>query len=123
MANPENLEGQGFHTDPSRINRAGRPKGSKSRSTIAKQFAEAVTGGLNLKGDTCPDMTAEELMIAALWRKAIDGDIAAIKEIQDTLYGKISDKLEANVTTNPIGDILNGIDGTTASRPVEGPAE
>jgi hypothetical protein len=70
----------------------GRPKGSKNRSTIAKEFAAIVTGGLNVKGDTDPNMTAEELMIATLWRKAFDGDITAIKEIQDTLYGKLTDK-------------------------------
>jgi len=39
MPNPENLIGQGFHTNPERINRNGRPKG-KSLATIARKLLE-----------------------------------------------------------------------------------
>lgn len=85
---------------------AGRPKGSKNRSTIARQFAEVITGGIDVSGNIKADMTAEELMIAALWRKAFDGDINAIKEIQDTLYGKLTDKQELS---GPDGGPLTAI--------------
>lgn len=78
-------------------NPVGRVLGSKNRATIAKEFAAIVTGGVNVKGDIDPSMTAEELMNAALWRKAFLGDINAIKELQDTLHGKIAEESNVNM--------------------------
>lgn len=75
-------------------NPVGRIPGSKNRATIARKMAAVITGGVDVKGDIAPNMTAEELMNATLWRKAFDGDINAIKELQDTLYGKLTDKQE-----------------------------
>lgn len=107
---------KGFSGNP-----LGRPLGSKNRSTIAKEFAATVTGGVNVRGDICPNMTAEELMIAALFRRAFDGDINAIKEIQDTLYGKMTEKVLTAETS--VDDILGEIDGSSSDlpqNPVEG---
>ena len=94
-------------------NPLGRPPGSKNRATIAKEFAKIVTGGLTVGGEICPNMTAEELVISALFRKAFDGDMNAIKELQDTLYGKITDKQEvevkAEVSTNQATQKVLGV--------------
>ena len=77
-------------------NPAGRPKGSKNRSTILKQFLELeyrkrgrpVSNPLD---PSAKSMTIEEAIDAKLICKAIDGDLAAIREIKDTVYGKNPD--------------------------------
>lgn len=85
VANPENIQGQGFHTNPERIG-GGRPPGLKNRSTILKEL-------LALQKDaTQPNQ--EYQINQALIDKALTGDVPAIKEIQDTMYGKMADKLE-----------------------------
>ena len=84
MSNPENIRGQGFHTNPERINKAGYPKGQKNRSTILRELlALAREDG----------KTNEYSINEAIILKAQTGDVAAYKEIQDTMYGKIPDKV------------------------------
>lgn len=74
----------------------GRPKGSKNRSTIARMLADMEIEGTELNGKTGM-FTAESLYMAALVRKALEGDINAIKELQDTLYGKLTDKSQVEM--------------------------
>jgi hypothetical protein len=62
----------------------GKPKGTKNRSTLLKKWLEV---GAKVG-------TVEDEVILALIKKAKSGDIQAIKEIQDTLHGKIADKSE-----------------------------
>lgn len=83
MANPENLIGHGFNDHPERIG-GGRPKGLKNRSTILKEILALARED----GKTNEYSINEAIMI-----KAMTGDVAAYKEIQDTIYGKIPDKL------------------------------
>ena len=81
MANPENIAGQGFHTNPERIGK-GRQKGTKNRSTVLKEMMAMLA----------PDGKTYELNVdKALIDKALEGDVPAIKEIKDSLYGKITD--------------------------------
>lgn len=86
-------------------NPAGRPVGIKDRRTIARQFAEFQVTAKHVDGKEL-QMTAEQAAIAALYLKAHQGDVAAIKELQDTLYGKIADKQEL---TGAGGAPLQGI--------------
>lgn len=74
-------------------NPLGRPPGIPDRRRISKEVAEVLIDAEWVDGKTVK-MGAEYAMVAALWRKAIAGDVAAIKEIQDTLHGKIPDKQE-----------------------------
>lgn len=83
MANPENIQGQGFHTNPERMNLAGRPKGARNRSTIYREHLEKV----GKKGQVVDD-----IVLAAI-DKALTGDINALKELMDSGYGKIPDKV------------------------------
>lgn len=39
-------------------------------------------------------MLVEKAVMAALVKKAMTGDVPAIKEAQDSIYGKIADKTE-----------------------------
>lgn len=65
-------------------NPKGKPPGTKNRSTLLRKWLEAGT----------KVGTVEDEVILALIKKAKSGDIQAIKEIQDTLHGKIADKSE-----------------------------
>ena len=98
MANPQNLEGQGFHTDPSRINKAGKPKGTRNRATIVRELLEALheSGKSNV-----------EVATAAIVNKAIAGDVQAWDKLMDSGFGKIADKQEitGNMSVSPISEL------------------
>lgn len=92
MPNPENLEGQGFHTDPNRINKEGRPKGAKNLSTILKAMleedVEVVIDGKKERRQF------QEVIIRKLLKKANDGDLRAIIEIFDRVEGKAKQEVK-----------------------------
>lgn len=78
-------------------NPAGLPKGTKLRSTLLKKWLAVETDFDNpLKEPSEPmeRMSAEDRVMLALIKKAMAGDLPAIQEIQNTLYGKIPDKVE-----------------------------
>jgi hypothetical protein len=93
MANPENLVGKGFESRPNDINREGRPVGSRNRATILRELADVVLNGTSLD-DKPIAATTEQFAMMAMMRKAMEGDMNAVKEMNDTLYGKIADKSE-----------------------------
>ena len=82
----------------------GRPKGSRNRSTLVEKWLKVKIKVPNLNTETGIktfeslkdelNITLEDAIILALIQKAQSGDVAAIKEIQDTLHGKITDKSE-----------------------------
>lgn len=78
-----NLEGQGFHTNPERINKAGRPVGSKSRSTLFREWLDVVVEG----------ESNQTRIMKALMKKAGEGDVSAIRESLDSAFGKVPDKV------------------------------
>ena len=77
----------------------GRPKGSRNRSTLVEKWLKVKIKVPNLNTETGIktfeslkdelNITLEDAIILALIQKAQSGDVAAIKEIQDTLHGKI----------------------------------
>lgn len=81
-------------------NPSGRPEGARNRSTVLKELLRTIcefTNPLTLRKETAD---LETQIMAALAAKARRGDIAAIKEIQDTLYGKVTDKQELSGDLN-----------------------
>lgn len=105
VANPENIEGQGFHTNPERINRSGRPKGSRNRATIVRELLEAKAA----QGDG----QVVDQLTQSLIQKAAEGDVRAYKELMDSAYGKVKDTVESNVTYTQMGHVyLQGDDGS-----------
>lgn len=92
MTNPENLKGQGFHTNPERIS-GGRPKGSLNRSTIARRWLEA-------KGAIEGITVADEVFLAQI-EKAKKGDTMAFNAVMDSAMGKLVEKSEVAVTALP----------------------
>ena len=68
-------------------NPAGRPKGSKNRSTIARQWLEVNQSLKNPLTGEQETMSQEDLMTLALIKKARDGDVNAYKALMDSGYG------------------------------------
>ena len=72
----------------------GRPKGSKNRSTIARQWLEVNQNLKNpLTGET-ETMSQEDLMTLALIKKAREGDVNAYKALMDSGYGAPVQQIE-----------------------------
>lgn len=95
MPNPENIEGQGFHTDPDRINKAGRPKGSKNLSTILREMLdEEVDVVIDNKKER---RSFQEVIVRKLIKKANDGDMRAITEIFDRIEGKAKQEIKHEI--------------------------
>lgn len=89
-----NEYGKGFDKNPQNINRTGRPKGSKNRTTIVKYWLETkklIKNPINGKDEILP---IEDQITIALIGKALKGDVNAFKELMDSGYGKITDKTE-----------------------------
>jgi hypothetical protein len=79
-------------------NPAGRPKGSKNRSTIAKYWLEAEQDLKNPLTSKEERMSQEDLMTLALIKKAREGDVAAYKALMDSGYG--APVQNTDITTN-----------------------
>lgn len=92
MTNPDNIKGQGFHTNPERIGK-GRPKGLLNRATIIKRWLEAHTS----KDRDGNLLTAADEVVLAAIEKGKRGDISAFKELFDSVYGKVPDKSEKKI--------------------------
>ncbi|MCE7073681.1 DUF5681 domain-containing protein [Dyadobacter sp. CY327] len=74
-------------------NPKGKPKGTLNRSTIVRRWLEAK----GQEGET----VADDLVLAAI-REAMDGSAPHLKELLDSAFGKITDKVDMN---NPDGNL------------------
>lgn len=86
MANPENIVGKGFDKRPENRHN-GRPPGQKNRSTVLREIMEMIVDREDLTGIK-QKMPVEVAVMQALALKAMEGDVPAIKEAADSLYGK-----------------------------------
>ena len=75
-------------------NPKGKQTGTKNRSTILKKWIGVTAKLKNPVTGKDEVGTVEDKVNLALITKALAGDVQAIKEINDTLYGKISEKTE-----------------------------
>ena len=111
MANEENLKK--FTSEYQPKNR-GRKKGSKNRSTTARQWLEVNQKLRNPLTGENETMSQEDLMTLALIKKAREGDVRAYKELMDSAYGAPVQQIEqqqtsidlSDLTTDEIRDIL-----------------
>ena len=78
----------------------GRTPGTKNRSTLLKKWIEVNAKVKNPITKETEAGTVEDMIVIALITKALAGDIAAIKEVNDTLYGKLQDsaKIDASIS-------------------------
>jgi hypothetical protein len=75
-------------------NPEGRPEGTRNRSTVLKELLSQIcdfTNPLTLRKETAD---LETRLMIALIAKGCRGDVTAIREVQDTVYGKLTEKNE-----------------------------
>jgi|WetSurMetagenome_2_1015567.scaffolds.fasta_scaffold91366_2 hypothetical protein len=82
------------HLEKGDVIATGKPKGTKNRATILKQFLGLKILVKNPSTGEEEKRTFEEIIELAILKKAGSGDINAYKEIKDTLYGKLTEKTE-----------------------------
>lgn len=102
MANPENIQGHEFKPGQSG-NPAGRPKGSKSLSTVLKEMLEEEIT-VSIDGQPAGKKPFKEVIVRRLLKAANDGDIKAIGTIFDRVDGKAPQHIEI---ANPDGESFN----------------
>jgi hypothetical protein len=110
--NQSNSNSQGFSDNPEKIGKnnppkyarfsstnqplnAGRPKGVRNRSTIVREWLEATESMKNPITGQSEKLTQYDIITLALIQKARKGDVQAFKELMDSSFGKIPDKLLA----------------------------
>ena len=76
----------------------GRPKGTKNRSTLVRQWLEATESIVNPITGEKERLTQQDIMTLAIIKKARKGDVAAYKELMDSAHGKVTD--HTDITTN-----------------------
>src|SRR5215472_17796807 len=89
MGNPATLRPKPFTSEHQPKKRRGR-KGIPNRKTVLQKW---LTTKLSVRNPTTGEQqkgTVEDEIILALISKARRGDVAAIREILDTMYGKLS---------------------------------
>ena len=96
-------------------NPAGRPKGSKNRSTIIKEILSLMVQVKDHNGDEVWQSN-EYRMVQAMVNKAIEkGDVAAFNALYDNLYGKLKDTVDMNTTEQVNHDFRKLIAGIKAT--------
>jgi hypothetical protein len=90
--NPDKIKGQGFHTNPERINKEGRPKGARSLSTILREMLEEKIPVM-MDGKKV-NVEFRDVLVRNLIKKASDGDLPAIREIFDRIEGSAKETIE-----------------------------
>ena len=95
--NPPPIE-KGFKKGQSG-NPNGRPKGLRNRSTVLKEFLEATLKTKNPITGKDEDLTVEQRMALSMIAQVLTkGNVQAWNSIKDDVYGKITDKIESNLT-------------------------
>jgi hypothetical protein len=93
MPNPENIEQYKFQPGESG-NPSGRPKGSRNRSTLVREWLEVKQKERNPITGQTEELEQQDMMTLALIKKAREGDVQAYKELMDSAHGKIEQKTD-----------------------------
>ena len=83
-------------------NPAGRPKGSKNRSTIARQWLETTQKAKNPITGVEEILTQEDLGTLAMVKKMREGDVSAYKELMNSAYGAPLQQIEQTILEQPL---------------------
>jgi len=95
--------------DPS-PNPNGRPKGSRNRSTVIREFLEATMTEKNPITGKAEKLSVEQLMALSMIKQVLSkGNVHAWNSIKDDAYGKAKESVELS------GDILNILTPPTMS--------
>jgi len=75
-------------------NPKGKPKGTRNRSTIVKEWLKALEETKNPITGNKEDLSQEDIMTLALINKARKGDVSAYKALMDSCYGLAKQTLD-----------------------------
>ena len=95
MPNPENLRPakKGEVRNPN-----GRPKGSRNRSTIAREWLEVTQFITNPITGEKEKLEQQDIMTLGIIKKARDGDVNAYKALMDSAYGQPLQQIQQEVS-------------------------
>lgn len=95
MPNPENLRPakKGEVRNPK-----GKPKGTRNRSTIAREWLEVTQFITNPITGEKEKLEQQDIMTLAIIKKARDGDVAAYKALLDSAYGQPLQQIQQEVS-------------------------
>ena len=96
MAGADNIKKHEFKKGQSG-NPAGRPVGSKNRSTIAKKWLETPEQFKNPITGEIEELTQEDIGTLALIKKMRSGDVRAYDSLMDSAFGKAVQTNDINV--------------------------
>jgi hypothetical protein len=106
MPNPKNIEPHKMKKGTT-LNPNGRPKGSRNRSTIARQWLEANEVIINPLTKKKEKLSQEDIMTLALINKARKGDVNAYKALMDSGYGAPTQQTDHTTAGEKINTIIN----------------
>lgn len=108
MPNPQNIEGQGFHTNPERINKTGRPR--KWTTTLKEQgykvaeINDSIQVMISMTEGELEDIRSDEsrpimerIVSAALLKSLGTKSLFNIETLFTRVFGKPKETLDANV--------------------------
>jgi capsid portal protein len=93
----------------------GRPKGTRNRSTIVREWLEVQQSVKNPITGEQEVLEQQDIMTLALIKKAREGDVNAYRELMDSAHGKQTNQIEGSMqlTGLQVQIVDNGF--TTAS--------
>ena len=106
MPNKENITKHEFNKGESG-NPNGRPKGSRNRSTIARQWLETTQKAKNPITGVEETLSQEDLGTLAMVKKMRDGDVSAYKALMDSGYGAPVQQIEQTNIEQPLFPDVN----------------
>jgi hypothetical protein len=101
VANEQNLKPKPFTSENQPPNR-GRKKGVPNRATVLKRWASVKLELTNPVTKEKQKGTVEDEVVLALISKARKGDVPAIREFLDSLYGKAAQPLTGEGGEGPV---------------------
>ncbi len=75
-------------------NPSGKPKGTRNRSTIVREWMEAIERAKNPITGEVEELSQADIATLAVLKKARAGDVNAYRELMDSGYGKNPDIIQ-----------------------------
>lgn len=72
----------------------GRPRGTRNRSTLVKEWLEVEQSVVNPITKKTEVLSQSDIMTLALIAKARKGDVSAFKELMDSAFGKVQSTID-----------------------------
>lgn len=84
-----------FKKGDERINRNGRPKGSRNRQTIVREWLETVITDTNPLTKQKEQMQLVDFLVLAQIKKALEGNTKSFELLLNSGYGKLLEQYQA----------------------------